>query len=135
MRTVAIIVALASVLVAFPVTQADDCAPPQPNTGAVHFCISQEVNRPSSLPTQVNGLPYWGKYYIWIGPGHCLSPLSNECTGQQPASPGSGVPLPAGSPVGPHVFGVLWQESNGIHGLQRRDTYPGPKPADHMVLI
>lgn len=87
--------------------------------------------------SQVPNTPYWGTYYLWVGPAACASaPLGPACRGL-PASPGSGVPHPTGgTPVGLGTFGILWQESNGLEGLQREArSFGGLKPADHMVLV
>ena len=130
MRTVAVLLALLSVLPLFPMSlAADDCA----NPGAASFCQRIDAPRPSTpngVPTPPD-TPYWGSYYLWLGVGHCVTPLSSDCRGQPAYQPGVEPPT-GGSPVGPGVFGVLYEESNGLAGLQRSFT---SRVADRMVLV
>lgn len=128
MRTVAVAIAALSLLAAFPLVQsADECA----NPGSASFCRRIDAGRPSTPPgfPSVPDTPYWGTYYLWIAPGRCLS-VSNDCR-SVPAQPPVGVEYPGGT-AGLGIFGVLFEESNGMPGLQRSFT---TRPGDRMVLV
>jgi hypothetical protein len=133
MRTVAALLAISAILVALPLTSAaDECTT---NAAAAQVCLAIPIGRPSS-PSPLPGVPdmaLWDTYYLSITPLKCLSPTSNDCAGS-PAAEDSGIPMPVGEPVGLGVFGVLWQESNGCSGLQRRSVAPCSQP-DRMVLV
>lgn len=134
MRIVAISIALLGVFALIPpsASAADECVAPSPPTIAQSFCVALTVNKPAGAPET----PYWDKYYVWFGPGPCGdAPTGPVCRGT-PTAPGSGVPLPTSGSVGPGLFGVLWQETNTVDGLQRQSIYfSGQKPADVMVLV
>lgn len=141
MRPVAVTLAVLMFLVTFPPTSvaADECAPG--NAGALSWCVPIEAYRPTS-PPNVPSLPpsqLWGKYYLWIGPGHCTSPFSGDCRSVpagEPRGVPTGAPPPAPSYVGAGLFGVLFQESNGLAGLQRTlSAAGGARPPDRMVLV
>lgn len=87
---------------------------------------------------------YWGNYYLWLGVGRCTTPDLNVCRGSPPGPP-VGVEKPDcplapsqcpsgvfGGTVGVGVFGILYEETNGVAGLQR---YYTTRPADRMVLV
>lgn len=138
MRTVAVAFAVLSIAALIPPSVHavnNDCVAPNANNLTSSFCV--EITQTQKPTGQIPDTPYWGKYYLWIGPGPCTSaPGGSACRGI-PASPGSGVPLPAGAgAVGAGAFGILWQETNGVSGLQREAFFLGSlKPADHMVLV
>lgn len=119
MRTVAAMVAILGIVALFPQVSADDC---NLSTSPAHACQKIDVPAPGS---PVPPAAVFGTYYVWIGPGHCTNPIGGDCRG---------VPAGAGSTLG--VFGVLYQESNGLGGLQRTATFTaGHRPADRMVLV
>lgn len=139
MRTVAVTFVILSTLALFPPGLAADECQLDVQHGTICVSTGDLLNRQSTPPGVPNpNEPYYGKYYLWIGPGHCLpNPLVLDCRGS--LAPGSGTALPyeagGGSlPIG--LFGVLYQESNGVPGLQRTPVVSGGlRPPDHMVLI
>lgn len=137
MRKVAVLVALACALALLPPARAANECTVDVAEGVV--CLEIPVENPGT-PPGTPGVPpaagtYFGTYYLWIGAGDCSqSPISNACRGV-PVAPGSGVPTPAGA-VGAGVFGILYEESNGVDGLQRsKFFFGGLRPADHTVLV
>lgn len=134
MRLVATMVALVGIIALLPQVEANEC---NTSTSPARACVTIPVAKPASQPgvPSVPDTPYWGTYYLWLGPGHCAAPTSNECLGT-PSAPNSGVPLPVGQPVGVGTFGMLYQESNGLPGLQRAQTFSGGiKAPDRMILV
>lgn len=135
MRTVAILLALLSALAVVPpaANAANECSAPTATNATQSFCVSHTVTKPAG---QVPDEPYWDTYYVWLGPGPCVgATFSSACRGT-PVTDGSGVPLPTSGAVGAGVFGILWQETNGLDGLQRAPTSDnGPHAADKMVLV
>lgn len=137
MRTVAVTLAILSALALVPPTFAsDECAP---DVGGAVYCEEIPVDEPTT-PPGLPGVPaavrpFFGTYYLWVGPGECTSPLSNVCRGV-PVAPGSGIPTPAGN-VAVGVFSVLYEESNGLTGLQRSPIIVGStlRPPDRTVLV
>lgn len=138
MRTVAVLLALASALALIPpATAENECA-----TDLVEgrLCMELPVQNPGAppglpgVPPQAN--PYFGTYYLWVGIEDCSqSPISNDCRGV-PVSPGSGVPTPDGSAVGLGIFSMLYEESNNVAGLQRNVFFAGGlRQPDHTVLV
>lgn len=115
MRTVAVILALLTVVPMLPVAAADDCA----NAGAGSFCTHFTVDRPGSPPgvPTVPASPNYGKYYLWISGTRCTSPLSADCQGT--SNPPVGVHVPEYGYAGVGLVAVLYQETNGAAGLQR----------------
>lgn len=143
MRSVAVALAVLTLVAAFPtVLSADECATP----GSASFCVPIDASRPTS-PPGVPSLPqttYWGKYYLWLGAGHCTTLNLNDCRGYPPGTP-VGVEKPDcplapsqcpagvfGGTVGFGIFGLLYEETNGMAGLQR---YYTSRAADRMVLV
>ena len=133
MRIVATVAALLTLVAVFPpVATADDCAAP----GAMSYCYPLGAQRPT-LPPGFPAVPdttYWGQYYLWVGAGRCATFDLNDCRGT-PATPPVGVKLPpqvGGGTLGFGLFGVLYEETNGMEGLQR---YWTSRPADRMVLL
>ena len=131
MRNVAVALAVMTLIAALPtVLSADECATP----GSGSACVPIDASRPNSPPgfPQLPQTAYWGKYYLWIGAGHCITLNLNDCRGF-PAASGSGIPLPDGgtAPI-PGIFGILYEETNGAPGLQRFFT---SRSADRMILI
>lgn len=80
------------------------------------------------VSTQETAAPDAAKktYYLWAAAYRCAPRFSEDC---------SGVPA-AGTPVWGFV-GVLYEEANGLGGLQRAQTFAGGKPfdPDNMVLL
>lgn len=134
MRTFAVAIAVLSFLAGMPTSvAADECANPG---SAASFCVPVPI-QPTSPVTGVGvpPTPYWGKYYLWIGAGHCLGGPSPQCT-TFPTGPGSGIPMPDGSYLAaPHVMSVLFRESNGVAGLQRSTATAGGRAPDATVLL
>lgn len=128
---VAVAVATLSLLATLPTALSyDECAAP----GSLSACQTIGAQRPASPPgvPTLPASPYWGTYYLWLGAGRCVAMDLNDCRGF-PSAPESGVPLPDGSrTVGLGTFGMLYQESNGMAGLQRYVTL---RPGDRMVLV
>ncbi|HET6406011.1 MAG TPA: hypothetical protein VFH78_15330 [Candidatus Thermoplasmatota archaeon] len=133
MRSVAVTIALLSLVAVFPpASSSDECAAP----GTLSFCQKLDVMRPNPPPGVPNlpNTPYYGTYYLWVGAGHCIGTNLNDCRSYPPGGP-IGVKLPAeagGGTVGFGVFGMLFEESNGAPGLQRFVT---SRPPDRMVLV
>ena len=131
MRTVAVALAVLTLVAALPtVLSADECA----NPGSLSFCVPIDASRPNSPPgvPSLPQTPYWGKYYLWIGAGHCTTLNLNDCR-SVPATGPVGADLPTGSGyVGLGTFGMLFEETNGMTGLQRFFT---TRAADRMVLV
>lgn len=119
MRTVAAMVAIAGLVALFPqVNAANDC---NISTSPAHACQAVSVPWPGS---PVPESAAFGMYYVWVGPGHCVPPTAPDCRGV-PAGPGSTLGL----------VGVIYQESNGLPGLQRQATNVGGfRPPDKMVV-
>lgn len=132
MRAVAVLFALVSFVATLPTSEAvDECA----NPGAVASYCKEIPLQPQS-PISGVGIPptpLWGKYYLWIGAGHCTSPTSDACR----SIPGenNGVPTPVGYVAGPHIISVLFRESNGVGGLQRSSSSAGGRSPDATVLM
>lgn len=138
MRKVAVALALLSVLAVFPPAAAEDECRIEAATGRV--CVAIPADRPSTppglpgAPPQTD--PYYGTYYVWMNAQKCSqSAIGNACRGV-PVGPGSGVPTPAGN-VGAGVFSVVYEESNGVPGLQRQVFIfgGGVRPPDRTVLV
>ena len=130
MRIVAVALAVLSLVALYPPgVSANDCA----NPGSGSFCQEINASRPNSPPgvPSLPPTPNWGKYYLWLGAGHCTTGNLNDCRGV-PASPPVGVELPQGGTLGFGQFGMLYEESNGLPGLQRFFT---SRAGDRMVLI
>ena len=135
MRIVAVALALLSILALVPPTQAaDEC---EATTPTHHVCVVIPLTKPAPPPPSpaLPASPTWGTYYLYVGPAACASPTSNACRGIPAEDPGVAPPT-GGEPVGVGAFGILWQESNGVGGLQReRFNLGGSRPADRMVLV
>lgn len=134
MRIVAVALAVLSLVALYPpVVSADDCA----NPGSGSFCRQIDATRPNSPPGVPTAppTPYWGKYYLWLGAGRCASMDLNDCRGH-PATGPVGVDLPdqvgGGTAPGVGLLGILYEETNGMNGLQRFFT---SRPGDRMVLV
>jgi len=134
MRTVAVVIAALTLVALYPpVASANDCA----NAGSGSLCVEIPASRPNSPPgvPSLPPTPYWGKYYLWIGAGHCTTGDLADCRGH-PATGPVGVDLPdqagGGTAPGLGVIGMLYEETNGMNGLQRFFT---SRPGDRMVLV
>jgi hypothetical protein len=117
LRSAVLIVALATVFALVPAsaTGFDECVV-APASGII--CQKIEAN-PGSPAPQLKA------HYLWIGPGNCVSgttPTPGNC---------------AGTPNGQGVFGILYEESNGVGGLQRNGQVINGvfKAADKIVLV
>lgn len=112
MRLVAILITLTFLATALPTTRADvpnECA----NAGLL--CTTLTTSNVAGIP------PAAAKtYYLYWAAAQC-APNDNDCRGVPPS----------------RVAGILWEEVNGLGGLQRKNTgvFPGGNvPADTAIL-
>lgn len=120
MRIVAVALALFFLATAMPAaTASDDC---YTNAAEPRACVP--IPLPSPHPTVAAKT-----FYAHFGGPACKTlpagPLSRDCTG----TPASG-----GATLG--VFGILYEETNGLQGLQRFSTSVGTvRNGDRILLV
>ncbi|HUR69841.1 MAG TPA: hypothetical protein VM370_11405 [Candidatus Thermoplasmatota archaeon] len=133
---------MSSILVLVPLGVAANDCDNLINTANQHICVAIPAGRPAS-PSPLPAVPnsgLFGTYYLFVAGNQCTNVASDGCRGL-PASPGSGIPNPTpdGGTLVPSlsVWGLLWQESNQLSGLQRKGISSGGvfHPADHIVLV
>lgn len=119
MRILAVLVALAGIALVPPAAAGNECVT---NAAALVFCQQIDVNNPDPRVPRNDA---FDTYFLWVGPGKCMT-VSGDCFGT-PAGPGSTAGL----------FGVLYQDTNPLLGLQRSGINVGERfiAADKMVLV
>lgn len=120
MRTVAIFFALLTLAAALPVASANNACTTNP--GEPRVCVTVPVTSPNPAVASKT-------YYVYAGHAACkevpLGPFTSEC---------SGTPATGGATLG--LFGIVYEETNGLPGLQRTDLIVGRYyPADRILLI